>query len=50
MNIDWVVLASVITVLLLLWLMAYASIYAFKHVAQDSYKQQHKDESTPDKT
>ncbi|WGO97131.1 hypothetical protein QFX18_13880 [Saccharophagus degradans] len=47
MVIDWVIVASVITVLLLLWLMAYAGVYAFKHVALDSGKQQTKGDTNP---
>ncbi|MDO6425252.1 hypothetical protein [Saccharophagus degradans] len=44
---DWVRVASVITVLLLLWLLAYAGVYAFKHVALDSVKQQTKGDTKP---
>lgn len=49
MVIDWVIVASVLTVLLLLWLMAYAGVYAFKHVALDSYRQQAKGDPDPNK-
>lgn len=36
MYIDWVVLASVLTVIALIWMLAYAAIYAFNHIAKDT--------------
>lgn len=37
---DWVMLASVLTVLLMLWMLAYVFVYAFKHIAQESVRPQ----------